>query len=121
MYFLQLLGTAMGTSSAVMWATLYCAYHGVHKLIPQHGQHLLYFIRFIDDIFGIRLGNTTTEWTAFCDDVDNFCILYWDIKEQQLSTSVDFVDLKLTIKDGRLIPTATSGTEINDENYIHIQ
>jgi len=45
MYFLQLLGTAMGTLSAVMvWATLYYAYYEVHKLIPLHNQHLLYFI-----------------------------------------------------------------------------
>ena len=53
MHFIQLLGTAMGTSSAVMWATLYYAYHKVHKLIPLHGQFLPYLIRFIDDMFGI--------------------------------------------------------------------
>jgi hypothetical protein len=53
MFFLQLLGTAMGTSSAVMWATLYYAYHEVHTLIPKHGHNLLYFKRFIDDIFGV--------------------------------------------------------------------
>ena len=36
-YFLQLLGTAMSTSIAVMWATIYFAYHEVHTLIPNHG------------------------------------------------------------------------------------
>ena len=75
MHFIQILGTAMGTSSAVMWATLYYACHVVHKLVPLHGQFLLYFIRFIDDIFGIWIGNTTTEWVRFCDDVDNYGIL----------------------------------------------
>ena len=52
-YFLQLLDAVMGTSAAVMWATLYYAYHGVHTLLPLHGSSLLYFQRFIDDIFGI--------------------------------------------------------------------
>ena len=51
-YLIQLLGTAMGTSAAVMWATLYYAYHEVHTIIPKNGQNLLYFKRFIDDIFG---------------------------------------------------------------------
>ena len=44
MFFLQLLRTVMGTSAAVMWATLYYAYHKVHTLLPNHGHNLLYFI-----------------------------------------------------------------------------
>ena len=32
--FLQLLGTAMGTSAACMWATIYYGYHEVKKLLP---------------------------------------------------------------------------------------
>jgi hypothetical protein len=57
-YFLQLLGTAMGTSAAVMWATFYYAYHEVHSHLPCHGSSLLYFRQFIDDIFGIWVGTT---------------------------------------------------------------
>ena len=36
LYFLQLVNTAMGTSAAVMWATIYFAYHEVHTLISKH-------------------------------------------------------------------------------------
>jgi len=53
LYFLQLLGTAMGTSAACMWATIYFAVHEMGKLQPTYGRHLLPFKRFIDDIFGI--------------------------------------------------------------------
>ncbi|KAL3800087.1 hypothetical protein ACHAWO_012686 [Cyclotella atomus] len=98
-YFLQLVGTAMGTSAAVMWATLYFAYHEVHTLIPKHGQFLFYFKRFIDDMFGIWIGNTTNHWLAFC----NFGELTWDILDQKLSSSVDFLDLTLTIRGNKIV------------------
>ena len=35
MYFLQLLGTAMGTSAACMWATIYFGVHESGILIPK--------------------------------------------------------------------------------------
>ena len=62
-YFLQLLGTAMGTSAACMWATIYFAVHKNLVLLPKYGQHLLVFRRFIDDIFGI--------WIPSIDGADN--------------------------------------------------
>ena len=117
MYFLQLIGTAMGTSAAVMWATIYYAYHEVHTLIPKHGHNLFYFKRFIDDIFGVWIGNTTTEWDAFCTDVNDFGILTWDIEDQTPSTTVDFLDLTLTI-EGRRIVSRTFQKEMNLYLYI---
>ena len=100
--FLQLLGTAMGTSAAVMWATLYYAYHEVHTILPKYGDCLPYFKRFIDDIFGVWTG-TAQQWSDFCTDIDNFGQLRWDIKTQKLSSSVDFLDLTLTIEGSRII------------------
>ena len=73
--FLQLDGTAMGTLAAVMWATLYCAYHEVHTIIPKHGLSLHYFKCFINDVFGVWTGNTTNEWSDFCQDINDFGIL----------------------------------------------
>eukprot|EP00956_Cyclotella_meneghiniana_P006518 scaffold8576_cov44-Cyclotella_meneghiniana.AAC.4 len=92
----------MGTSAAVMWATLYYAYHEVHTIISKYGHCLLYFKRFIDDIFGIWTG-TAQEWSDFCNDIDNFGQLRWDIKDQKLSSSVVFLDLTLTIKGSRIV------------------
>ena len=57
MYFLQLIGTGMGTSATVMLGTLYFACHEEHTLIPEHGHKMLYFRQFIDDIFAIWIGN----------------------------------------------------------------
>lgn len=116
-YFLQLLGTAMGTSAAVMWATLYFAYHEVRNLIPKHGHNLFYFKRFIDDMFGIWTGNANTDWLSFCNDVNNFGKLTWDILEQELSTTVNFLDLTLSIQ-GHKIVSRTYQKEMNLYLYI---
>ena len=43
MHFLQLIGTAMGTSAAVMFATIYFAYHKATCILPKYGKHLHYY------------------------------------------------------------------------------
>ena len=96
LFFLQLLSTAMGTSATVMWATIYFAYHEVHTILPKYGHLLLYFKRYIDDIFGIWVGNKL-EWTLFAKDLNNFGILKWNIDEVFPSKSVNFLDMTLTI------------------------
>jgi hypothetical protein len=68
-------------------------------------------------MFLIWTGNSTTEWSAFCKDVDNFGVLTWDIGQQKLSTSVVFLDLTLTI-DGNRITSKTHQKEINLYLYI---
>ena len=93
----------MGTLAAVMWATIYCAYHEVFTLIPKHGHNLLYFKCYIDDVFGIWTGNLTTDWEAFLEDVNNFGILKWDIIETKPSALVIFLDTNLSIENGKII------------------
>ena len=104
LYFLQLLGTAMGTSAAVMWATLYYWYHEKTCLLPKYGNYLRYYKRFIDDMFGIWRWDGELAWNEFCKDVDNFGILTWDIHapERRPSPSVDFLDLTISIVDGKI-------------------
>ena len=97
---LQIVGTAMGTSSAVMWTTMYYGYHEVHSLIPRYKKHLFYFKRYIDDIFGVWLMDGPIHWRNFCRDVNDFGILKWEIDEP--SKSVNFLDLTLTIKGNRV-------------------
>ena len=101
LFFLQLIGSAMGTSSAVMFATIYFACHEVKCIQPKHGHNLLYNRRFIDDIIGIWVGNHTDEWEAYKADLNNFGILTWEVGP--LSREVDFLDLTLRIEDGRIV------------------
>ena len=57
--------------------------------------------RFLDDIFGIWTGNHTDEWSSYKADLNNFGILTWEVSD--LSTSVDFLDLTLSIENGRIV------------------
>jgi len=103
MFFLQLLGTAMGTSAACMWATIYFAVHESGLLIPKYNPHLLLFKRFIDDICGIWIGDDNATWEEFQKDTNNFGILTWEFEE--LSTSVNFLDLTISIENNTIITT----------------
>ena len=94
-HFLQLLGTAMGTSAACMWATVYYGVHKTATLIPGHSTSLILYVRYIDDIFGIWTGDELA-WQAFKADINSFGMLTWDISEP--STSVDFLDLTITVQ-----------------------
>lgn len=115
--FLQLTGTAMGTSAAVMWATIYYATHEINVILPKYRGQLLYFRRYIDDIFGIWIGTTESQWDEFCNDIDDFGILSWDIKTQSRSRSVNFLDLTLTIEGSRVI-SRTYQKEMNLYLYL---
>jgi len=90
-HFLQLIGTAMGTPVAVMFANLYFGFHEKNKLIPKYQRNLKRLqkhFRFIDDVFGIWLGNTDEEWEQMKRDYNDFGILKWDFTIP--ATSVDF-------------------------------
>jgi len=101
LYFLQLLGTAMGTSAACMWATIYYAVHEIGVLIPKYKPNLLLFKRFIDNMFGIWIDDGTIDaWEHFKADTDNFGSLTWEFKEP--SQSVAFLDLTISIEDSRI-------------------
>ncbi|KAL7523901.1 hypothetical protein ACHAWF_000737 [Thalassiosira exigua] len=117
LYFLQLLGTAMGTSAACMWATIYFWVHE-RNLIASYSTHLFFLQRFINDMFGIWIPNmpaTITAWTSFQSNVNNFGILTWEFSE--LSKSVDFLDLTLTI-DHNEISAKTYQKSMNLYQYI---
>jgi hypothetical protein len=61
--------------------------------------------------------DTTTDWSNFCNDINKFGVLAWDIKQQRLSTSVDFLDLTLSIKNCRIV-SRTFQKDINLYLYL---
>ena len=99
-YFLQLLGTAMGTSAACMWATIYFSIHENDCLLPMFGNHIILYNRYIDDIFGIWIGESDDNWELFKIETNNFGLLKWDFSE--LSHSINFLDLTISINHGEI-------------------
>ncbi len=117
-YFLQLIGTAMGTSVAVVYANLYFGWHEKETLLPKYRERLkrIYFhARFIDDVFFIWTGDTDAIWTELIHDYNSFGILKWDITNPV--KSVNFLDLTITIENDR-ITTKTFQKPNNPYLYI---
>jgi hypothetical protein len=55
-------------------------------------------------MFGICwTGNATTDFLSFCNDVNNFGKLTWDILDQELSSTVNFLDLTLSIQGHKIV------------------
>ena len=100
----QTSGTAMGTPPAPPYATLYYAIHE-DTILADHSDNLLYYKRYIDDVFGIWLPTDDADeltWSNFKDEM-NYVHLNWEHTPR--STSVDFLDLTIYIKNNRVHTT----------------
>jgi hypothetical protein len=101
---LQLTGTAMGTPPAPIYATLYFGIHEQETILRKYGRFFLFYKRYIKNVLGIwhcanenfdrRMGE------SFQEDLDKFGQLRWEVSQR--SDTVIFLDLQLTIKNGRL-------------------
>lgn len=116
-YWHQLQGTAMGTSAACMYATLYYAYHERLTLLPFFSTKLLYFRRFIDDIIGIWWdARDELEWKVFQEALP-FGSLQWETTK--LCEQVVYLDLQITINNKtRKLETTTYQKQMNLFLYI---
>ena len=103
-YFKQLVGTAMGTSCAVEFANLYFGLHEKEGIRPQFMdilKRITFYKRLVDDTCFIWLGDTDAAWDNLVNLFNNWGILKWDINLP--SSSVDFLDLTLTVVNGRIV------------------
>jgi hypothetical protein len=117
-YWLQLSGTAMGTPAACAYATISYGHHENTKILPAFRSQLLYYKRYIDDIFGIwlpPLRDQAATWNSFKHELDNWGKLKWVVEEPSLHTN--FLDLSLHL-NGSTITTSTYQKNMNLYLYI---
>jgi len=118
-YWLQTSGTAMGTPVACAYATITYGHYENSILLPNFKSNLLYYRRYIDDIFRIWIppttGNNTEVWESFKKQLNNWGNLKWVIEEPTLNTN--FLDLTLSISESNIL-TKTFQKDMNLYLYI---
>ncbi len=115
---LQLSGTAMGTPVACAYATISYGQHENSKILPSFEAQLLYYRRYIDDIFGIWVPpefEPENKWKEFKEALNNWSGLEWVIEEPSKTTV--FLDLNLRIQQSKIL-TNTYQKPLNLYLYI---
>ena len=142
-YWLQLTGTAMGTSLACIYATIYFSYHEETRIIPTYSlgivspdaatpvplrpaptsmdSPLLLHARLIDDAFQIwdlaKLpANARYNFVSHMEHEMKFGALSWDVEVP--ARSVNFLDLTIAIETDGSITTKTFVKPMNLHLYI---
>ncbi len=106
-YWHQISRTGMGISPAPSWATIFFALHK-RTLLPHWKNNLLFYRRFIDDIFGIWLMDDCPThndelWASFKTQMQQWHGLSWDFSP--LSQSYTFMDLTISIAANKITTT----------------
>jgi hypothetical protein len=117
-FWLQTSGTAMGTPAACSYTMISYGHHENSSILPLFKDQLLYYKRYIDDIFCIWLlpkRNSNTTWNNFKRELNNWGALEWIIEEPSHSTT--FLDLNICIQNSK-IHTSTYQKDMNLYLYI---
>jgi len=117
-YWLQLTGTAMGTPVACSYATITYGQHENANILTEFQPQLLYYRRYIDDIFGIWVPppvNNNDTWNRFKAALNNWGTLEWIIDTPSLQTT--FLDLNISLQNST-ITTSTFQKNLNLYLYI---
>ena len=116
LHYHQLSGTAMGTAVAPIFALLYYGIHEETTLLPKFRSNIIYYRRFIDDIFVL--------WNPLHDDDCNHVSFEKDLafgklewKMEPPTTKTVFLDLNIEINRGK-IKTSTHHKPLNLHLYI---
>ena len=117
-WWLQRIGTAMGTPCACIYAILFFAYFERTILLRKYRQNLLLFVRQIDDIFGVwvDIENNPNAWEDFQYDLNHASKLDWITTD--LSRKVDFLDITISVDVNGNLWTKTFQKPMNLFLYI---
>ena len=117
-WWLQNIGTAMGTPVACMYAILFFGYFERTTIQRKYANNLLFYRRQIDDVLGIWIDtpDCPDSWTRFKHDMNNTCKLDWTFVER--TNSVNFLDLTISIDPLGNISTKTFQKSMNLFLYI---
>ena len=91
----QIIGTAMGTSCACVYATIFFAYYERTSLLPVFEDNLVLYVRYIDDIFLVWKETQRNQFKNFTKSLNDQCKLTW--VTEKLCTSVNFLDLTIML------------------------
>lgn len=97
-------GVAMGICPAPPIAIIFFAVHEEY-LLSKWGSSIFFYLRFIDDVFGIWLTNPDritdeSEWEKFQEDMNKFNGLPWEFTKR--TSKVDFMDMTISINGNKL-------------------
>jgi hypothetical protein len=118
-YWRQKQGTAMGTSCAVNYANLYVGLLEVLKILPNFKNNLLFYMRFIDDGFGVWIDTPEqpNSWELFMATFNDWGVLKWTTTGR--TNSVVFLDLTIKIQaKTKLLHFSSYAKEMNLHLYI---
>jgi len=115
-YWVQDNRAAMGAPPCPSWAMMYFAPFEDDSC-DVFSNHILYYKRYIDDVFGIWLNQPGDDqaWQLFKNHM-NRSALVWDFTERSRSTV--FLDLNITITDTNKIHTTLYEKPLNLHAYI---
>ena len=117
-FWIQLIGTAMGTPVVCIYAILFFVYYERIIFLRKYKKNKLFYVRQIDNIFGIWIDDEENPnlWTEFQQDLNSTCKLEWNTTS--LSKSVDFLDITIILDKEGNISTNTFQKKMNLFVYI---
>ena len=117
MHFHQIKGTAMGACISVFFANCYM-WKLTEDIIRNPPQHILLFLRYIDDIIILTTGDLN-QTTRMLESISNNHITY---SQNKLAKSTEFLDVLVTINpETGLIETAPFSKPSASPTYLHAE